>query len=670
MRRYKGTVSYESEDKTKFFGREEDLEKVESLLDVNNHVVIYGKSGVGKSSFINAKVLDKLKEKDFQALSIRFLQVQEKELLTPIGVFMKNVEIIINSDNASVKAFSELPLNTGMLWQSLKTLQLASNQYNKGKILLIFDQFEDFFSNRYQIEDIFEFAEQISYLLNWHIPHSIISEYELAIKQNPALETVLEPFQNDIFKPLEIKALFSIREDRFSNLKIMETNFPSVLDNCYELAPLDEKQARQVISLPPQLEGNFESPKYDIANSAEDKIIRSLLTSSEGHNGIEAWQLQIICEHIEKNIIDLKQKGKLVHDPVIEENSNLIDLDFNNIFKKYYIKEVLGNLKEESEKSRAQKIIESLIIDEERSVKDILRIKKENEDVPSVKIDSLLNFLIEKRILSREKNSIGYDIYEISHSTLVKPILDLQRKQRQKMFDKKTRDKYLKIFIPAALIFAMIGYIGSIFFKNIVTIENQQVIIDSQKESMANYNAELKNKDSEIFILEDSIESLLLRAQFVDSLLKEKEQKLTASLDSIYQEELKRNRQVRLNSPEGKSASWFKDQERIDKWWLGLSNPWRDEFKNNHIDQNKDFYEEVKRIMKVNVIRIRNDKITDLEGLSNLTELRQILVESSNLSSFDGIKGLNNLVKIVHSSDKLSDKEINRHSKRITIEKK
>jgi len=58
--RYPGSKPFEASEKNLFFGREDDIERLSESIQVEQLLVLYGKSGLGKSSLLNAGVLPKL----------------------------------------------------------------------------------------------------------------------------------------------------------------------------------------------------------------------------------------------------------------------------------------------------------------------------------------------------------------------------------------------------------------------------------------------------------------------------------------------------------------------------------------------------------------------------------------------------------------------------------
>ncbi len=62
--RYPGTRPFTENDRNLFFGRTNDIEKLSKYIHHENLIVLYGKSGLGKTSLLNAGVVPVLSEKE------------------------------------------------------------------------------------------------------------------------------------------------------------------------------------------------------------------------------------------------------------------------------------------------------------------------------------------------------------------------------------------------------------------------------------------------------------------------------------------------------------------------------------------------------------------------------------------------------------------------------
>jgi len=71
--RYPGAQPFTTQQKQIFFGRDKDVEKLYDLIRLENLVVLYSKSGLGKSSLINAGIIPNIESDNLlQPFLIRF----------------------------------------------------------------------------------------------------------------------------------------------------------------------------------------------------------------------------------------------------------------------------------------------------------------------------------------------------------------------------------------------------------------------------------------------------------------------------------------------------------------------------------------------------------------------------------------------------------------------
>ncbi len=61
-RRYPGALPFNSKQQNIFYGRDKDIEKLLTLIQVEKQVLLYSKSGLGKTSLLEAGVIPELPE--------------------------------------------------------------------------------------------------------------------------------------------------------------------------------------------------------------------------------------------------------------------------------------------------------------------------------------------------------------------------------------------------------------------------------------------------------------------------------------------------------------------------------------------------------------------------------------------------------------------------------
>ena len=65
-----GLSSYKYEDASRFYGRDKELQELANIVRQNSFTTIYGVSGAGKTSIINAGLFPMLDKENFLPISL------------------------------------------------------------------------------------------------------------------------------------------------------------------------------------------------------------------------------------------------------------------------------------------------------------------------------------------------------------------------------------------------------------------------------------------------------------------------------------------------------------------------------------------------------------------------------------------------------------------------
>jgi hypothetical protein len=423
--RYPGTRPFTEDDRALFFGRKEDIERLSNQIKLEQILVLFGKSGLGKSSILNAGVLPLLKENNsILPLSIRFGYADQKSG-TPATVFLSKIKPDIHFENVLWnKLASDFKNDLAYdsidecFWLAGKSLQLE----NPNKTLLfVFDQFEELFL--YTDKDISRFAELLSSLLYGQMPQSLQNLLIEKLNQDSNFFSGVE--LDNLYENVNIKIIISIRSDRLSLLNRLKTYIPQILQKTYELKPLSISQAKEAMLNPATTDGDFISQKFTYDPAAEEKIINYL--SDEKVKQIETFQLQLICQYCENFIIKRTVKPTEGFDPMKVLTIESEDIgNVATIFSSHY-DNIINEISDNTERQAARRLIEeNMIIDNNRvPLPDRVISTKHNIGA------ELLQKLVNNRLLRSEPNTTGGYSYEISHDTLVGPILKSYNKRKE-----------------------------------------------------------------------------------------------------------------------------------------------------------------------------------------------------------------------------------------------
>ena len=419
--RYPGTKPFEDSDNALFKGRDEDIQKLFDFVCIENTVVLFSRSGLGKSSLLNAGLHNKIiNENRATPLFIRFGAFYKDTTVMPL----QKLRDVINNENISEQStlFTKLliPENDDdyTLWYRFKSIQF--NDPSRNSFVLIFDQFEELFT--YPQTVIEQFKKELSELLNTKVPQKLRDSINEKRKVDPNFISKEEA--NLVFSPLDIRVLFAIRSDKLSLLNNLTNFFPTILKNCYELKPLSAAQARQAITFPAQLtERDFDSKPFFYEEEVLDYILNTLTESVEtkaldiaaAKGEIETFQLQIVCKYAEDLVIE---KGITT---ITKQDLGDINLIFENQYKNII------------DKLSAQQQLPARIMMEEKLIVENIRVSMPeiallNEGKEKGLTKDLIDHLINTHIIRRDQSGT----IEISHDTLVAPILKAKKERQEK----------------------------------------------------------------------------------------------------------------------------------------------------------------------------------------------------------------------------------------------
>ncbi len=443
-KRYPGISPFTSDQKEIFFGRENDINKLQKLILLRNQVLLYAKSGIGKTSLLNAGVLPKL-EKEFIIIKIRFFAYDNEKSVSPIKTILQNIVNLKNDNkknsNTILDKISEKGNYEKTLWYYFKQLQLLND--NNQKFILVFDQFEELFS--YPTKQINQFKEQLYELTKVDIPDNILE----LIAEN---QSIVENEDTDVlYDDLEVKTVYAIRSDRLSLLNELSDKLHDIQEVFYELKPLDNTQAKQAIIKPAQNNADFETQAFEYDDKAVNKIINDL--TENGTQNVETTQLQIVCQKIEEIVLK-KQNNK-----PNQEHVTIIESDlpkFEDVFLSFYKDSInkIKSSKKDKEQERARIFIEEQLIrnGQRISLDEIICLDYVNKET--------LATLVNTYLLRAEHNSTGGFSYELSHDTLVSPIeqaKENRKNEEQELIEKKKQNKsYLLINLLQTLFIVFI----------------------------------------------------------------------------------------------------------------------------------------------------------------------------------------------------------------------
>ncbi len=428
-----GLSSYEdplkSSVKLKFCGRDNDTYDLARLIDDNFFVTLYGKSGIGKTSLLNAGIFPVLRKEQYTPISLRLGMTDESMTFQEIIINAIEHEIIgsggrILTVNVVGEQFDRSA--TDYLWNYFARHTFMNSKGQVTFPVIVFDQFEEVFrqpASRTKAE-------------------ILLSQLHYLIDENNALNDCIVD-GDEYSYDYNFRFVVTVREDDLYRLEdSIDNNSLTSLKRCrYRLRALSKECAQDVILIPGE--------EY-LHPSDKEKIVQTIInTASDTEENISTNLLSLICSRI---FVDYSKSG----DEFI--TSAIVDTFIKgNPFERFY-NEATRNL-DENEKL----YIENSLVDSTGRRNSV----PESDFLLHVR-DGKILLEGDNRILQRISVSSGTEScrIELIHDSFCEPV----SKSRQKRIQQKRRRQ---LATAIAIIFAVVLFAFGLYL--ILTAKNQSI---------------------------------------------------------------------------------------------------------------------------------------------------------------------------------------------------
>ena len=233
-----GLASYKSQDAARFYGREKETRQLSELIQSNYCTILYGKSGAGKTSLIQAGVCPLLSEEHFLPIP---LKLEHSGAVPYTRQITDKVEEEIRRIGGEVEFPVELPDDLdedSRTWLFFHTANFWDAQNFRTVPALFIDQFEEIFNLTADISQVMGFFRTIDTLLQMTPPEPVSEAFARTDRRLPFKE-----------KPA-FRLMLSLREDFLARLEDYSFNIPALRRNRIGLASMNGLQALEVITRP------------------------------------------------------------------------------------------------------------------------------------------------------------------------------------------------------------------------------------------------------------------------------------------------------------------------------------------------------------------------------------------------------------------------------------
>ncbi len=400
---YVGLRPFYHTDRKFFFGRESSIRIITSNLHASPFTIMYGDSGVGKSSVLMAGVLPQLKNSG--QIAIIYREWQKTNFITRI-----KSQLIDAYNEFSDEPYELDPYETDI---PLNELVFDISQKRNQPVFIVLDQFEEYF--------VYDYSE-----------NNILFESELA-------KLVNRP-------EIQASVLLIIREDNLSKIDQFRTRIPNLLGNTLQISNLDSTAAERAIKEPLKVFNDESYLSYPI--DIQEELVAEII------NQVQSGAVQISEVSGAGGIDEVKKKKKIetpflqlvlmkLWETEIDQGSSvlrlstLINLGGAQEIVRSHLKDTMESLKLE-EKEVCAELFDRFVTPSGTKIACTKNDLRKWSGSLSNHLDSTLNTLTKARILkliSTDKGPKDSDSYEIYHDVLALAVLSWKTKYAQ---DKET----------------------------------------------------------------------------------------------------------------------------------------------------------------------------------------------------------------------------------------
>ncbi len=259
----------------KFCGRDDDSYDVARLIEGNVFVTLYGKSGIGKTSLLNAGVFPELRDEHFTPVALRLGMRDDEHPESYQTLIIGAVERTVGGvETVDVIGEQTDAQAADYLWNYFARHRFYDQQGEPTSPVVVFDQFEEVF--RTSREEAETLLRQLNYLndKDHRLDYDEVDGKPYHYEQN-------------------FRFAVSIREDDLYRLEdSLDRCYLPALKRCrYRLRSLSEEGARDAIVIP---------GKGLLDEEEQDRIVEKIIDISRDKEalGISTNVLSLICSRL------------------------------------------------------------------------------------------------------------------------------------------------------------------------------------------------------------------------------------------------------------------------------------------------------------------------------------------------------------------------------------
>lgn len=324
------------------YGRSEEIRILSGLVLRNTQTVVFGRSGIGKSSILNAGVFPVVRRNGIVPVSVRLDHSGDMaSYIRQIKAAVKKAFEPLEKEGKVTETELAPASEEETLWEYFHRVEHRDAEGRIVRPLVVLDQFEEIFTLQSDRRVRDSFFSQLADLINNVMPEGLSNSLK---SENPTSEGDYEDVGEGLDLGLdslstadslylqgsEFHLVFTLREDFLSALERNTTDIPELRNNRYSLQPINEEQAAEIIM----------RPRPGLISTEVARLIISRVT---GENDFELDGIPEI--QVDSAILSLYLSciyNKMVEEGEHSVSRKLVETYGDNIIEEFYTEAISG----------------------------------------------------------------------------------------------------------------------------------------------------------------------------------------------------------------------------------------------------------------------------------------------------------------------------------------
>lgn len=281
-----GLFWYTEEQAHLFFGREAEVQELLRLIERETLTVLFGRSGLGKTSLLRAGVFPRLRQQGCFPVVLRL--DYSPQAGSPVEQVKALTEAAARANGIDIDGGQHAPV-AETLWEYFHRVHFWGPRNDRLTPVLVFDQFEEIFTVGGKRPEDADILEQLADLAENRIPAAVRQRAE-ASGERQSVESGTPNY----------KIVLSLREDFVWRLDTLRPILPAIMRNRFALGPLDAARGLEIIRA---------AGKEWVSDEVAQDIIEGVISSRRGEGTadasgeVEPAYLNVMCNELFERMV-------------------------------------------------------------------------------------------------------------------------------------------------------------------------------------------------------------------------------------------------------------------------------------------------------------------------------------------------------------------------------